>query len=78
MKILASSIGDRYLLVRDDVTDIEISTEARLLDLERESLFWWQNIHLIIRQTHTEWTKYEGSQNVLDDLLERVEEIESE
>lgn len=76
MKIYATDNAERYLLVSDDTTEIELDTEARLLDVNQGVLVWWQSIHLIIRQTHAPWTKYDGSQDVLDELLKQVEEVE--
>ena len=76
MKIYATDNGGQYLLVRDDTTNIEIDTEACLLDVDRGVVVRWHNIHRLIRQTHAPWAKYEGPQDILDELLEQDEEGE--
>lgn len=75
MKIFAKA-GNRYLLVRDGVSELGPETEARILDMNEESLFWWENVHSTLAHTaQEEWVEYTDSQDVLDDLLEQVEEV---
>lgn len=75
MRIHSISARGRYLIVRDDVTELGQDTEARILDLEQETLFWWSNVHSIFAHTHEEWSEYRGSQELLDSLLEQVDEL---
>lgn len=71
---LKSILDDkRYLLVGDDVDELDKNTIGQVLDIEQEILFPETNVHSILAKGY--WIEFEGDQDILDNLLEQVEEI---
>lgn len=76
MKILAVT-GSRYLLIPDDAEpgELEDDTRGRILDSATGRLYPWQNVHSIIIH-NVQFEPFEGSQAILDAMLEDAEEVE--
>ena len=66
MEIYATD-GERYLLVHDGVTALDLDAEARVLDSARDLLFPWVPATRFMR--HGYWTLQTHDQALLDSLL---------
>lgn len=72
MKIIADDGGSRYLIIRDD--ELRGDTMGRVLDAAEGVLYAPISAHSILARGG--WFEYDGSQDMLDPLMDSVNRIE--
>lgn len=74
MKAIAKRRDGAYLIVNDDVDELESDTAGRVLDPSEDALYMEMNANSILRGGY--WRPYAGSQSMIRSMIEAAENVD--